>query len=116
MYILLLIVLFIIIGFVSIKKNEHKYRDWESAEGKIIEFVEEKGLHYPVFSYITKNGKTIISRNIPKNNEKYFKEASIEEIFPIGDDAKEFLRRDLPITEVLIKYNPEFPEQFIPKY
>lgn len=116
MYILLLIVLFIIIGFISIKMSENKYRNWESVEGKIVEFVEENELHYPVFSYITKGGKNIISRNTPKNNEKYFKEASIEEIFPLDDDAKEFLKRTLPITEVLIKYNPEFPEQFIPKY
>ena len=115
MYILCLILFVIIIAFISIKKSKYKYRNWESVEGKIVEFAEENGLHYPVFSYITKDGKNIISRNIPKNNEKYFKEAAIEDMFML-DDAEKFLKRTLPITEVEIKYNPEFKEQFIPKY
>ena len=113
---LCLLVFIIVIAFISIKTSEHKYRNWEKVDGKIIEFIEENGLHYPVFSYTTKEGKTVVSRNVPKNNEPHFDEAPIERIFPFDDDAKQFLEKSLPITEVEIKYNPEFDEQFLPKY
>ena len=93
-----------------------KNRNYEKVVGSIIEFVEENGSTYPIFSFTTKDGKKIVARNKHlKNGIEVISETSVERVYPI-DYAKEFLSQKLPINNIPISYNKENPEDFIPKW
>lgn len=96
--------------------NKIKYRNWKNVEGKITEFIFENGMHYPVFSFTTIDGKEYNLRCKSKNkktNEVY--ETSVEGALE-ETAAKEILAKELPILGVPVKYNPDDPNEFIPKW
>lgn len=103
MFILIVIVVLIIIFIIklSLGKNQGK------VNGKIIKYVEENGKHYPVFSFITKDGKLIEERNTT-----YQEELSVEDAY--SDNANYFLSKPLPIENIPIFYNKKNPKDFIP--
>lgn len=78
--------------------------------GKIIKYVEENGKHYPIFSFVTKDGKVIEERNTT-----YKEELSVEEAYS-SQQAMDFLAKPLPIENIPIVYNKKNPKDFIPQW
>lgn len=81
--------------------------------GKLIRFDIENNKHYPVFNFTTIEGKNYELRNIPK--EDGIEEASLEDVY-IESGVIEKLNEPLPIRNIIIKYNPEDPTDFIPRW
>lgn len=82
--------------------------------GQLVAFEIINGQHYPVFSFTTLDGKNYDRiRNIPK--EDGIKETSLEDVY-IDSGVQEYLQRELPITDIPIKYVEEDPTDFIPQW
>lgn len=81
--------------------------------GELIRFDIENGKHYPVFAFTTIEGQKYELRNIPK--EEGIEEASLEDIY-IESGVIEKLNEPLPIGDIPIKYNPEDPTDFLPRW
>ena len=91
-----------------------KNQNYVTVTGKIINFIEEDGNHYPVFSFNTIDGKTINKRCFIKvGNET--KDSSVEIAYG-PEYAIEFLKKPLPIENISIKYNKNNPDDFIAKW
>lgn len=112
-YITLSIVIIVLIIVIIVKICN---RNYEKVDGKIVEFIEENGFHYPVFSFTTKDGKNITARNKDlKHRKNPLRELAVEDAFEPGY-AQEFLDSTLPIMDVTILYNKDNPEDFNPQW
>ena len=79
----------------------------EKVIGEIIRFKEKDGNHYPVFSFITKDGQKIEQQVI---NDTPLEDVIKEEWLP------EYLEQPLPIKDVEITYKKNNPKDFHGRY
>ncbi len=100
----------IVIGILIIALILCQGKTQATVTGKIIKYVEEGGKHYPVFSFVTKDGQTIEERNTT-----YQEELSVEDAYS-PQKATIFLSRPLPIDDIPIVYNKKNPQDFIPQW
>ncbi len=98
---------FLIIGFI-IRMLGRKTQG--KVNGRIIKYVEENGKHYPIFSFVTKEGNVIEERNTT-----YQEELSVEDAYS-PQEATNFLAKPLPVENITIVYNKKNPKDFIPQW
>ena len=79
----------------------------EKVIGEIIRFEEKDGNHYPVFSFITKEGQKI--------EQHVINDTPLEDV--IKDKwLLEYLEQPLPIKDVEIIYKKDNPNDFYARY
>ncbi len=79
----------------------------EKVSGLITQFIERDNKHYPVLSFVTKDGVKI-EREEPNG-------PPLEELLT-NEGVKEFLEKALPINDVDIIYKKDNPYDFYGKY
>lgn len=86
----------------------------ERVMGQLVDWVVESNKHYPLFSFVTKNGEKIMGRCREEIDNEIL-ETSIETAY--GEDAvQDLLSLPLPMNNINIIYNQENPKQFIAKW
>ena len=103
-----IIVIAVILTIIIISKI--KYRNYKKTVGRIIQYEEENNKHYPIFQFETIQGEKIEERNHLDGFD-----ACVEDGLSF-DAAEEFLRKKLPIENILIKYDKNNPKNFLAKW
>ena len=81
--------------------------------GSIVNYQLIDGKHYPIFHFVTEDGKVIekINDTIIQGEMLDYVEAVYNE-----EGIKEFLARPLPINDIPIYYNKDNPNDFYGKW
>jgi len=109
-----IIIALVILVAVVVVINKIRHRNFEKVSGKIVSFIEEAGVHYPVFSFTTLDGRNIEKRSIAVVDGENF-ECNVEGAYA-EPEARSFLVRTLPINNIPISYNKNNPEEFTAKW